>query len=609
MESLQQESTQKKSIPFIFRLPKAWLIAFISDWLPNQELAILDTAVTNHEYREHFLSCLRQLNPEKHWSVNNLSLQWISLRQVSVHSIEFNCDVTKTQAISNLYLPLLVSLEVDFQKGDENVDQAILYLVRNSPEIQSVKLQSKSEITDAGVRHIADFCPLLKDFSFCPCDTAASVTILSLLYLFRSCSLLENVSFTRGILDKYSGADLHQLKEFAHLFDSLSLLNAPDEDRIINYKDIISLLALCSKLTELDYGSAGSLDDSKILQRLGEMCPMIEKFTYTKISFFGDEEEDGELMPTSGVVPITMYLNAFRRCSHLREISLHGDVMRHFTDSDFIGLEEFGHLITMLGLQSQREDSQLTSQGFSSFIGHCPQLTSLLCAGIDEGDAVLLNRLGDSCPQLRSAMLFELMNVTDDSLIALIQGCPMLNAIKITSKPSLNIPTDAIFAHRFSPMLIDIDFRFEGALWNEMTVATCFSHCHELEVFNVQWGESIGDYAGSSLADSGLAVLASGCPKLREITLCSSPLLSIDGLLHLGETCSLMTQVYIQECLAKEGGQERFPYEEMKIIRQRFPAMKIRVSVNSTGVMPEDGEEDGEEDDDDEEEEEEEEDV
>ena len=558
-----------ESIPFLFRLPKAWLTAFISDWLPIQEIANLDTAITNHEHRDHFLSCLRQLNPEIHWSVHNLSLQWLSLRQFSVFSIEFNCDVTKIQSFSNLYLPLLISLEVDFQEGDGTIDEAILYLLRTCPEIQSIKLQTSSAITDVGVRHIADCCPLLQDFHFCPW-VGVSVDISTLVYLFRHCPLLESVDLIQAVLEDYSGSDLRQLKEFGHVIESISVYNDPDVN--INAKDIIELLLLCPKLTELDYTSTRTVDDSLMLQRLGEICPSITKFNYNKVS------DDVEIVNV--VVPIGMYVNAFRRCSHLTEISFYGDVMQHFTDADFKCLEEFGPLMSSLVLETQREDDQLTSQGLSTFIGQCPNLNLLVCKGMDEGDAVILHRLGERCPTLHQASLTALTNVTDDAFLALLQGCPKLSGINISCQSTVNIPTDAIFAHRFNPILKTIDLCVGGVMWNQMTVATCFSECHELEVFKVVWGETTDDGAGIGLLDTGLAVLASGCPKLREIKLYSSPLLTINGLLHLGETCSRLSELYIHETIVGDRPSDNlYPFEEMSILRQRFPAMKVRVST------------------------------
>lgn len=567
------------SIPFFFRLPKAWLAAFISDWLSIKEMAHFDTAVTNHEHRDHFLACLQHSNPEKLWSVDNLSLQWLSFRRVAMISIDFKCDVTKIQSLSNLYLPLTVSLEVDFHlEGEENIDQAIYYLIRSSPEIQSIRLQTNPEITDAGLLHIANGCPLLKDLFLCPWESC-DITITALMYLLRRCTLLEAVGLTQAALSDYSGADLQQLKEFGHLFDSITLYYEPfTNDESIEAKDVVDFLVYCSNVREFDYTSSHANDDATVLRRLGEICPLMEMFSFNKVA--------GE-----GVIPISTYVHTFRRCVHLKEINLFGDVMQHFTDNDFKCLEEFGHLISTLILETQREeDNQLTSQGFARFIGHCPHLYTLVCHGMDEGDLVLLQCLGEKCPKLHDITLTHLTNVTDDSLFALLQGCPKLNDITLSCQStttSTPTPTDAIFAHHpFSLLLKKIDLQVSGVMWNEMTVANCFSQCHQLEYFKVVWGMAVGDGVSDSLLDTGLAVLTEGCPKLREIKLFSSPLLTMNGVQRLCESCSGLKVLTIQENVmgdAPSNINHRYPFEQINILRDRFPAIRLTIVTYQIG--------------------------
>ena len=337
------------------------------------------------------------------------------------------------------------------------------------------------------------------------------------------------------------------------------MFNNPDDN--INAKDIISLLSLCPNLTELDYNSERSDDDSLMLQRLGAICPLITSFHYHT------ELES---------IPISIFVNAFRRCSHLREISLGCDVTQPFTDSDFQCLEEFAPLIRSLGLVNMT----CSDQGFSSFIGHCHELLSLSAYDVDDEDAAILTRLGENCPMLNKIMLTDCTNVNEDSLVSLIQGCPRLNDIDISCKSIVNMSSDAIFETlRFNPTLKRVKLCFQGGMWNEMTVATCFSHCHELEEFSVSWGKSTGVWGhldNSSLLDTGLAVLAKGCPKLRKISLCSSPLLTINGLLHLCETCFKLTQLNIQG-LGKSKRDNLYPYKDTKEIQKRYPAIKMTV--------------------------------
>ena len=296
-----------------------------------------------------------------------------------------------------------------------------------------------------------------------------------------------------------------------------------------------------------------------------------KSITYDKISDITEEEDDG-------MIPISTYVNAFRRCVHLRKIRVLGDVMEYFTDSDFQRLEEFGPLISTLYLETQRQDEQLTSQGFSSFLRCCPQLVELKCHGIDTEDAVILHRLGEMCHQLNSISLVRMYDITNDSFLALLQGCPKLTAIKISYAShfgQLNL-TDAIFGHHFNPLLKEIDLRISGVRWDQMTVATCFSQCHELEVCKVVWGCVAGGlHAGGSISDTGLTVLAEGCPKLREIKLYSSPLLTINGLMQLCETRPLISKITIID-----RGPPFFHHHEICAFQRRFPSITIKAIVD-----------------------------
>ena len=47
--------------PLLFRLPRAWLVGFLSEWLEISEVAILDTAMTMKKHREEFLDCVKEM--------------------------------------------------------------------------------------------------------------------------------------------------------------------------------------------------------------------------------------------------------------------------------------------------------------------------------------------------------------------------------------------------------------------------------------------------------------------------------------------------------------------------------------------------------------------
>ena len=251
--------------------------------------------------------------------------------------------------------------------------------------------------------------------------------------------------------------------------------------------------------------------------------------------------------------------------------------------------------MSSLVLETQREDDQLTSQGLSSFLTHCSQLYSLTCQGIDKDDAAILSQLGGSCSKLHSVTLIDMTDITDGSLVALMQGCPKLSDMTLSCESMLNIPTDAIFTHRFNPMLKTIDLRVCGVMWDELCVATCFSHCPGLELFHVVWGRPVSDTVAfmdtHSLGDAGLSILAAnGCPKLRKMVLYSSASLTINGMLSFADKCPCLSEMIIEDVVEGDRPSHLFPPNELKTFQDRFPTIalkfvKPRVTVNP-GVQP-----------------------
>ena len=87
------------NIPFSFRLPSAWLVAVLSEWLDMPSIGMLDTAMTSKTHRSQFLNCLQNMRST---TIDSFSgggsryrggkwtgrwWRWLSVRQVHVESI------------------------------------------------------------------------------------------------------------------------------------------------------------------------------------------------------------------------------------------------------------------------------------------------------------------------------------------------------------------------------------------------------------------------------------------------------------------------------------------------------------------------------------------
>jgi hypothetical protein len=89
----------KSNTPFLFQLPHAWLVAFLSEWLDMSTVGMLDTAMSTKKHRSQFLNGLQSMRSS---SIDNFSnrlfvrkigeltrwwWQWLSIRQIYVESI------------------------------------------------------------------------------------------------------------------------------------------------------------------------------------------------------------------------------------------------------------------------------------------------------------------------------------------------------------------------------------------------------------------------------------------------------------------------------------------------------------------------------------------
>ena len=244
----------KTKIPLLFRLPRAWLVGFLSEWLEIADVGLLDTAMTMKKYREEFLQCVKEMrsnsveNYEYALSSGYLStvwsyeygndikqeritkdtsrLQWISARQIFIQSLFLNGKASDT-----IQLDFLLKLKCT------NMDN-LCHFLSTSSELRSVRLCRSIVVTPNLLHQIAQLCPQLEEFATGTESTGrcemyndryglppSANDVISFL---RTCSQLKNVSLSYRTLSLFNDADLMQLcDEFGHLFVGLDV-DCPD---------------------------------------------------------------------------------------------------------------------------------------------------------------------------------------------------------------------------------------------------------------------------------------------------------------------------------------------------------------------------------------------
>jgi hypothetical protein len=298
--------------PLLFRLPHAWFVAFISEWLDMPSVGKLDTAISSKEYRSHFLNSLQSMRST---SVDEFAdsrgyqilggnwtgrwWRWLSVRQIHVESISLRENdvrsdlvIPSTQKVSALYFE----------------DEDLRYLVLNCPSLRSLNLRSCSTLSNIGI--LTNLHQSLEEF-FYRRQTSSNPedyytqTAAALIDVLRRCIRLREVSLTG---DALRSVNLGELLPYGHLFHELHFTR--HGRTIASAQAISNLFSNCSKLRKLRYGSSDAEQDSLFFTAIHQSCPLLEELQLSSFSF--DQSQ------VAGAAVFTL-IN--RNCTHLRKLT------------------------------------------------------------------------------------------------------------------------------------------------------------------------------------------------------------------------------------------------------------------------------------------------
>ena len=271
--------------PIFFRLPQAWFSWLLSEWLDIKSVATLDTAMTNHQHRSHFLQFLRDMK-SKYLEANTnychgRNLVYLSRRQIHVKEINYRVSgrTLCSDTISNLCFP---SLEI-FSSID--IDNAgVLAIVRNSPGLKSISVSEGSPfhlrsdremlLTEAALHAIAQHCPLLERMSIGRNCKRPFTTTDTLINLFRSCPELKSFGLEHDALHRFDDSDLAQLQEFSPPFTHFDFIFGPR----VTTNAIADFAASCTKLKFFRLQKWNRCD--KVLAKVAESCHALETLQF-----------------------------------------------------------------------------------------------------------------------------------------------------------------------------------------------------------------------------------------------------------------------------------------------------------------------------------------
>ena len=295
--------------PILFRLPNAWFVDFLSEWLDWTTIVRLDTATSPHNgFRRYFLHSLQDISSrnEDSWDFphDECSLRWLSIRRIPVESITLSCRLSN-DFLKDMQLHSLRTVSIDFVDID---DVGLSHLLSNHSLLVSLYIHEGYDkgISDRGFQLIGQHLPLLERLSFIQLSKHTSISCTALISVFRACANLKAVSLTDvfEVLGerKFSNADLLRLREFAHLFEDLEYSSRVEG----GVSTFVELLSCCPQLTGLTYNGSSNqgeetLDaagDTLVMSTAATKCRDLKmldlcsfNFTTTPIAFYQNLHE------------------------------------------------------------------------------------------------------------------------------------------------------------------------------------------------------------------------------------------------------------------------------------------------------------------------------
>jgi hypothetical protein len=134
------------------------------------ELCLLDTAVSNHSFRELLLNMLRShsFTTVNDWCHSHLSIRWVIKRSIRVTQILVNPAQQNT--ISDRTLQSTDIISVQFVSSDDEPNSSMLFTWGESKYIRTLHLGGCEGITDIGVSALCHGCGQLQTIYLSGCE-------------------------------------------------------------------------------------------------------------------------------------------------------------------------------------------------------------------------------------------------------------------------------------------------------------------------------------------------------------------------------------------------------------------------------------------------------
>ena len=323
-------------------MPDEFVIEIFLEWLPIEELASFDLALTNHYYRDKYLSLLQDTvhrgvlsvsRNERGYKFNSGVAEWLESRNVFMRALKFydrELDIPAgflTRTGSQL-------LKLDLTDCRKVSDAGFAELVGCCPSLEDVKLEGLA-ISDTGLRKLAEGCPSLEDVGLENCTNISDDGAAS---LATHCTGLHTLNLGS-----------------THVTDT----------------GLTSLGEGCRALKKIDISGLTISDTG--LAKLAEGCPRLE-----------DVDLAGGAITDDGLASLAQH------CAGLHTLNL---IRTHVTDAGLTSLGEGCRALKKIFLNRLKN---ISDTGLAKLAEDCPMLEVVnvtRCPNITDGGVASLARL------------------------------------------------------------------------------------------------------------------------------------------------------------------------------------------------------------------------
>lgn len=214
-----------------------------------------------------------------------------------------------------------------------------------------------------------------------------------------------------------------------------------------------------------------------------------------------------------------------------------------------------------LNMYTTADDSDATAASFEAMIKGLPSLVDLHICDYDKPKTILPT-LGMYCKSLK-CIFFNSVQCTDDDLISMCQGCPLIESIRLY----LNSITDiSIYALASScPMLKELNITLVHI--TDQSLRTLFATCTQLTSVALSGLPHITDksiltllrycthltslsvIANLGLTDYRIQAIPTYCPLLQRLSLDHIPTLSHETIIQISKYCTYIQTLGLLNCI------------------------------------------------------------